>query len=67
MSTITPPNPSSSPSARTGVGRSEWSKRSASRAPISGTEEIRIAARDEDTRVSPAAIIGNGMQISATA
>ncbi len=32
-----------------------------------GTDEIRIAASEEDSRVSPAAIIGKGMQISATA
>ena len=34
---------------------------------MSGTDEMRIAASEEETRVSPAAIIGNGMQISTTA
>ncbi len=66
-SAITPPNPIARPSARTGVGRSEWSKRIARIAPISGTVATMIAASDEGTRSSPIASIGNGIAISATA
>ena len=49
------------------MARSAWSKRSASSATISGTEAIRIAASDEETVCSPAAISGNGITISTTA
>ncbi len=66
-SAITPPNPIISPSARVGVGRSSGSKRNASTAPINGTAAITIAASDEDTCSSPAAISGNGIDTSATA
>ena len=66
-SAITPQKPISSPTARTGVGRSEWSKRMARTAPIRGTVATMIAASEEGTRDSPKASIGNGMQISATA
>ena len=66
-STITPPKPTTRPSARTGVGRSLSSKRIASTAPISGTAATMIAASDEATCTSPAAISGNGIEISATA
>ena len=56
-----------SPTRRVPPTRSEWSKRSASSAMISGTDAIRIAASDDATCCSPAAISGNGMQISMTA
>ena len=59
--------PITRPSARTGVGRSEGSKRNESTVTISGTEAIRIAASDEAMWTSPAAISGNGIEISATA
>jgi hypothetical protein len=64
---MTPLKPTASPSARTGVGRSAWSNRIASTAPISGTDAIMIAANDEATRCSPKAISGNGIEISAIA
>jgi hypothetical protein len=63
-SAITPEKPISRPRARSGVGRSEWSKRRASTALISGTNAMMIAASDEATRSSPAAISGNGPEIS---
>ena len=49
------------------MARSAASKRIASSATSSGTQAIRIAVSDEDTRCSPAAISGNGSAISATA
>ena len=55
------------PTNRLPVTRSERSKRSARTATIRGTEAIRIAASDEETCCSPAAISGNGIAISATA
>ena len=66
-SATTPVNPISKPKARIGVGRSEWSKRIARTAPISGTAETMIADSDEGTRSSPNASIGKGIEISATA
>ena len=67
-SAITPAKPITEPDAPAArVGRSEWSKRSASTAPISGTAAMMIAASDEATCSSPAAISGNGIEISATA
>ena len=59
--------PIARPSARTGVGRSEGSKRSESTVTISGTEAMMIAASDEAMWTSPAAMSGNGIEISATA
>lgn len=47
--------------------RSDGSKRNARTAMIIGTDAIRIAASDEATWTSPAAMSGNGMTISATA
>ena len=49
------------------VARSDASKRIASSATISGTQAIRIAASDDETCCSPAAISGNGSAISASA
>ena len=66
-SATTPANPISSPNRRAPVARSAWSKRSASRATISGTEAIRIAANEDETCCSPAAISGNGITISTSA
>src|SRR5436190_7988734 len=66
-SAITPTNPISSPRARIGVGLSEWSKRMASSAPMSGTAATMIAASDEETRCSPIASIGKGIATSTTA
>ena len=66
-SATTPANPISSPNRRAPVARSAWSNRSASRATISGTEAIRIAANEDETCCSPAAISGNGITISASA
>ena len=47
--------------------RSEWSKRSASRATNSGAAAMMIAASEEATCCSPNAISGNGITISTTA
>ena len=66
-SATTPARPISSPASREPVTRSEASKRSASRATNSGAAAIRIAASDEATCCSPAAISGNGIAISTTA
>ena len=66
-SAITPVKPINSPAARAGVGRSEGSKRSDSTVTISGTEAMMIAVSDDATWTSPAAISGNGIEISATA
>ena len=66
-SATTPAKPISSPARREPVARSPGSKRTASTATISGTDAIRIAASDEDTCCSPAAMSGNGIEISTTA
>jgi hypothetical protein len=49
------------------VARSAWSKRSASTATSSGTDAMMIAATEESTCCSPAAISGNGIEISRNA
>ena len=56
-----------SPTSRRPSARSSGSKRSASSAMNSGTAAIMIAASEEATRCSPAAMSGNGMTISGTA
>ena len=63
----TPASPISIPSMRVRVGRSVWSKRSASSAISRGTVAITIAATEESTCCSPAAISGNGRTISTVA
>ena len=49
------------------MGRSEWSKRRASRATNSGTAAIRIAANEELMCTSPYPINGHGIAISTAA
>ena len=66
-SATTPASPTNRPTSRTPVARSERSTRIAISATISGTQAIRIAASDEETCCSPAAISGNGSAISASA
>ncbi len=66
-SAATPASPTSMPTSRVGVGRSERSKRRARPATNSGTAAIRIAASDEGRCSSPNAIIGNGIVISTKA
>ena len=66
-SATTPAIPTSRPTKRVGVGRSEWSKRSASSATNIGTVAIRIAVREEEMRCSPKPISGQGMAISTIA
>ncbi len=66
-SAITPAKPISSPIRRAPRTRSSGSKRMASTAMISGTAAIRIAASEDETCCSPAAISGNGIEISTTA
>ena len=62
-----PAKPIIKPRAGGPPARSAWSNRSASRATINGTEAIRIAASDDATCCSPAAISGNGITISTSA
>ena len=64
ISATTPASPSSRPASRAPVARSSASKRSASRATNSGAAATMIAASDELTCCSPAAISGNGNVIS---
>src|SRR3954449_2440454 len=56
----TPARPTISPTSREPVARSARSKRSASSATKSGTAAMMIAASDEATWRSPAAMSGNG-------
>ena len=60
----TPPNPITSPTTRSPVGRSAGEKRTDSSATISGMEAIRMAASDEEMCCSPAAISRNGTATS---
>ena len=55
------------PTRREPVARSAGSKRSASSATKSGTEAMMIAASEEATCCSPAAMSGNGTAISNSA
>src|SRR4051794_486919 len=66
-SATTPPSPMSSPTSRRPETRSEASKRSASRATMSGAAAMMIAATDESTCCSPNAMSGNGTAISNSA
>jgi hypothetical protein len=66
-SAITPARPNSRPTRREPVARSAGSKRNASSATMSGTAAMMIAARDEATWRSPAAMSGNGIAISKQA
>jgi hypothetical protein len=63
----TPASPTTSPTSRDPVARSAWSKRSASSATKSGTAAMMIAASDEATWRSPAAMSGKGTTISNSA
>ena len=66
-SATTPAKPTSRPTSRPPVARSARSNRIASTAMISGTAAMMIAASDESMCRSPAAISGNGIEISTTA
>ena len=66
-SATTPARPMTRPTRRDPVARSARSKRSASSATKSGTEAMMIAASDEATWRSPAAMSGKGTTISNSA
>src|SRR3954471_17523223 len=66
-SATTPPRPTSSATSPRPETRSDASKRSASSATISGAAAMMIAATEESTWRSPAAISGNGTAISKMA
>src|SRR4051794_2059379 len=66
-SATTPARPISRPTSRRPETRSDASKRSARSATISGAAAMMIAATDESTWRSPAAISGNGTAISKIA
>jgi hypothetical protein len=63
----TPPKPRNSPTSRSPAGRSAGDSRAEISATISGMLEIRIAASDEATYCSPAAMSTNGSATSQAA